>query len=94
MSALDGRADRLYAGLTARERAALVREAAYADREADWRIYATMPDSQAAKFNGYIALMNGVNALGPFAFLLADDVARSNTLLLVLTMLVLWGEDR
>lgn len=50
MSGLDGRMDRLYPDLSARERAILVLQAAYEDKEPDFHIRWTMPDSQVEEF--------------------------------------------
>jgi len=55
------RLDRLYPGLTAKERALLVLRAWKAEQEEDAQVRRTMPQSQARDFNHYIHLMNAAN---------------------------------
>jgi hypothetical protein len=62
----EGRINKLYPELTARERAVLVLRAWKRDEREDPRIRNLMPGWQEREFNRYIDLMNGVNALsGP-----------------------------
>jgi hypothetical protein len=95
MSNLDGRANRLYLGLTARERAILVLQAANDDRQPDHGIYAMMPDGQAAEFNSYMTQLRGINQrVGPYILVLAEEIAHSNTKAVLLGVLCSWGYDR
>ena len=55
------RLDRVYPGLTARERGLLVLRAYKAHDQADAQIYDTTPWAQAEEFNLYIRMMNAVN---------------------------------
>jgi hypothetical protein len=55
------RLDRLYPGLTAKERALLVLRAWKGDQEEDVQVRRTVPQSQAPDFNHYIHLMNAAN---------------------------------
>ncbi len=95
MSALDGRVERLYPALSARERAALVAQAANAESEADERVRSTMPGRQEAEFNAFMAQLRGVaHRLGPYAFVLAAEVAHASTQLLLLRVLGIWEDER
>ena len=62
----DGRIDRLYPALTAKERALLVLRAWKQDEEEDRRIRLTMPSAQINEFNLYIDLLNGACELTPY----------------------------
>ncbi len=62
----DGRIDRLYPALTAKERALLVLRAWKQDEEEDRRIRLTMPSAQINEFNLYIDLLNGARELTPY----------------------------
>jgi hypothetical protein len=85
----DGRVDRLYPALTARERAVLVLRAWKEGGEEDSLVRRTMPPYQAAEFNQYINLMNGVNELRPYVLalgLLVDQLGLRFTLLRTLDL--------
>jgi hypothetical protein len=62
----DGRLDKLYPALTAKERALLVLRAWKQDEDEDRRVRLTMPESQTREFNRCIDLMNGAHALMPY----------------------------
>ena len=62
----DGRIDRLYPALTAKERALLVLRAWKQDEKEDRGVRLTMPDSQISEFNRLIDLMNGCYLLTPY----------------------------
>ncbi len=86
-----GRLDRLYPGLTARERALLVLEAWKEGGEEDLQVRNTMPNSQVEEFNRYIALMNGCNQhLGPYLLLLSALVEQLSLKLGWLKTIQLW----
>ncbi len=88
MSALDGRTDRLYRGLTARERIVLILAAANEEREADYLIRSTVPDGQAGAFNRLLDQLHGVNSiLTPYLLVLEQEVAHAQTQLLMLSAL-------
>jgi len=59
----DGRLDKLYPALTAKERALMVLRAWKQDEEEDRRVRLTMPEGQIREFNRSIDLMNGAYAL-------------------------------
>ncbi len=61
MSLRESRIDKLYPGLTAKERAVLVLKGWKQDTEEDPLVRRTMPAEQAPEFNRLIDLMNGVN---------------------------------
>lgn len=95
MSGLDGRADRLYEGLSARERAILELEASKSDETPSALIRWTMPESQAVEFNGYMRQMRGVaRGVGAYSLVLEQEIANARLQLILLSTLVLWGEDR
>jgi len=60
----EGRMNKLYPELTARERAVLILRASKEDKTEDARVRMTMPEGQVREFNRYIDLMNGANGLG------------------------------
>jgi hypothetical protein len=61
----EGRINKLYPELTARERAVLVLRAWKEDAREDSRVRTTMPESQYREFDSYIDLMNGTHSLSP-----------------------------
>jgi hypothetical protein len=72
----DGRLDRLYPALTAKERAILVLRAWKEGGEEDPLVRRTMPSQQGPEFNDYIGLMNVVNGdLATYILLLHSVVA-------------------
>jgi len=66
----DGRLDKLYPALTAKERALLVLRAWKQDEEEDRRVRLTMPEGQIREFNRSIDLMNGAHSLTPYIYVL------------------------
>lgn len=95
MSGLDGRADRLYPGLSAHERVLLVIQAVREGRHPDSQIHTTMPDGQVGEFNRSMALLRGAaRVLPPFILMLEQDVRGLHAQLLLLSVLVLWAADR
>jgi hypothetical protein len=95
VSRLEGRADRLYLGLSAHERAVLVLQAVNADHAPDHRIYVTMPDSQAIEFNGYMAALRRITqCVGPYVLVLAEEISHVTTKVVLLGVLSSWGDDR
>ncbi len=66
MRLTDGRLDKLYPALSAKERALIVLRAWKQDEEEDRRIRLTMPPGQINEFNGYIDLLNGGCELTPY----------------------------
>ena len=66
MSGGDGRLNKLYPGLTAKERAVLVLKGWKQDTEEDPLVRRTMPAEQGAEFNLYIDLLNGACELSPY----------------------------
>jgi hypothetical protein len=89
MSGADGRLNRVYPALTAKERALLVLRAWKKGEEEDRMVRLTMPDRQASEFNRYIDLMNGVNELRPYVLalgLLVDQLGLRFTLLRTLDL--------
>ena len=66
MSGGDGRLNKLYPGLTAKERAVLVLKGWKQDTEEDPLVRRTMPVEQGAEFNIYIDLLNGACELSPY----------------------------
>ena len=66
MSGGDGRLNKLYPGLTAKERAVLVLKGWKQDTEEDPLVRRTMPAEQGAEFNLYIDLLNGACELAPY----------------------------
>ena len=91
MSARQGRLDRLYPGLTAKERAILVLQAWKRDEHEDPQVRLTMPDSQGAQFNYYIDLMNGVHDLTPYVIVVNQGVAKLGLKFAWLSTFDLWG---
>jgi hypothetical protein len=94
VSAQRGRADRLYPGLTARQRAKLVSKALNAGRRIDERIYRTMPRDQVSEFKEHMALVRCVDALFPYMLLLEQQVRNVEALLALLATLRQWSADR
>lgn len=73
MKVSSGRINRVYEGLTARERAVLVLRAWKKGEDEDLMVRLTMPGHQAREFNRLIDLMNAVNqSLGPLILLLHE----------------------
>ncbi len=66
MRITDGRIDKLYPALTAKERALMVLRAWKQDEEEDRRIRLTMPSGQSIEFNRYIDLLLGACELTPY----------------------------
>lgn len=91
MSGSDGRLNRVYPALTARERGVLVLRAWKQDRDEDPLVRRTMPPSQAAEFNRYIDLMNGVNELRPYVLALGLLVDQLGLRFALLRTLDLWA---
>jgi hypothetical protein len=91
MSASRGRLDKLYPGLTAKERAILVLQAWKRDEHEDPQVRLTMPDSQGAQFNYYIDLMNGVHDLTPYVIVVNQGVAQLGLKFAWLSTFDLWG---
>ncbi len=86
-----GRLDRLYPGLTARERALLVLQAWKEGAEEDPKVRSTMPSSQVDEYNRLIALMNGCNQhLGPYILVLSALVEQLSIKLGWLKTIELW----
>lgn len=95
MSALDGRADRLYPGLTARERVLLILQAVHEGRQPDWQLRSTMPDDQVSEFNRSMGVLRGAaQVLPPFILLLEQDVRALELRMALLSVLLLWAADR
>lgn len=95
MSALGSRTNHLYEGLTARERAILELEATKADERPTPLIRLMMPDSQTAEFNGYMRQLRVLSqVVGAYSLVLEREVGLVQSQLLLLSVLVLWGEDR
>ncbi len=95
MRALDGRVDRPFPTLTARERAVLIAEAVNEEREPYACIRSTMPRRQEAEFNVFMAQLRGVaHRLGPYASTIAAEVGHARTQLLLLRVLGRWDDDR
>jgi hypothetical protein len=89
MSGADGRLNKVYPGLTAKERALLVLRAWKEGGEEDSLVRRTMPPYQGAEFNRYIDLMTGVNELRPYVLALgtlADQLGLRFTLLRTLDL--------
>lgn len=91
MTARQGRLDRLYPCLTAKERAILVLQAWKRDEHEDPQVRLTMPESQGAEFNYYIDLMNGVHDLTPYVIVLHQQVAQLGLKFAWLSTFHLWG---
>lgn len=91
MSARQGRLDKLYAGLTARERAILVLQAWKRDEDEDPQVRLTMPESQGAEFNYCIDLMNGVHDLTPYVIVVHQQAAQLGLKFAWLSTFHLWG---
>lgn len=86
-----GRLDKLYPGLTARERALLVLQAWKEGTDEDPQVRKTMPSSQVDEYNRYIALMNGCNQhLAPYILLLSALVEQLSLKLGWLMTIRLW----
>ena len=86
-----GRLDKLYPGLTAKERALLVLQGWKEGSEEDPQVRSTMPNSQVDEFNRYIALMNGCNQhLGPYILVLNSLVEQLSIKLGWLKTIELW----
>ena len=66
MRLTEGRLDKLYPALSAKERALLVLRSWKKDEDEDRRVRLTMPDGQIAEFNRFIDLMNGAYLLTPY----------------------------
>lgn len=87
MSALDGRIDRLYPELSARERIGLILQSVNEEQERDSRIRGTMPNEQVGEFNRYLGQLRGVaRGLGPYALMLEQEVAHVRTQFLLLSV--------
>ncbi len=92
MSNADKRLDKLYPGLTARERATQVLLAFKEDRDEDPQVRRTMPRGQVPEFNQYIGLMNAVNGhFGLFISILGLLVGELDTRCGWLVTLMAWG---
>ena len=93
MTAKGGRLNKLYPGLTAKERAILVLRALKEDREEDpgWRW--TMPSEQVADFNRYIDLTRGTSYLSLYIALLEQQVDKLSVRFAWLATLGLWAID-
>ena len=86
------RLDRLYPGLTAKERALLVLRAWKADQEEDAQVRRTMPQSQAPDFNHFINLMNAANRdLGIYIVVLNGIANQLGSKSAWLASLQMWG---
>jgi hypothetical protein len=86
------RLDRLYPGLTAKERALLVLRAWKSDEEEDAQVRRTMPQSQARDFNHYIHLMNAANSgAGKYIVALNGIAGQLGLKSAWLASLQLWG---
>ena len=66
MRLTDGRLDKLYPALTAKERALMVLRSWKQDEDEDRRVRLTMPEGQVSEFNRFIDLMNGAYLLTPY----------------------------
>ena len=65
------RLDKLFGGLSARERGVLALRSMKEGTDDDPQIKHSMPDSQVCAYNRLVALMNGVNSdLGPYVLLI------------------------
>ncbi len=88
------RLDKVYHGLSARERALLVLQAWKEDREEDRLVRSTIPDRQVSEFNRYIELMNGANhRLGPYLVVLAAFVEQISIKYGWYCAMRVWGAD-
>lgn len=94
MSLRESRIDKLFPALTAKERAGLVLKGWKQDTEEDPLVRRTMPAEQAAEFNRYIGLMNGVNVrLATYILHLRALVSQLGTKSGWLASLHVWGID-
>jgi hypothetical protein len=88
------RLDRLYPGLTARERGVLVLRAYKAGEKPDPQIYHSTPDAQAHAFNRYIHLMNCVNTeLATVLFIIREQIAKTDLKYAWFMTLAIWGME-
>lgn len=94
MTARDGRLNKLYPALTARERALLILRAWKNGQDEDPQVRSAMPDAQVREFNRYIGLMNGVNVrLATYIIHLSAVVRQLGTKSGWLASLQVWGVD-
>ncbi len=91
MRITDGRIDKLYPVLTAKERALLVLRAWKQDEEEDRRVRLTMPDSQISEFNRLLDLMNGCYLFTPYIGALGLVIGQLSLRYGWLLMLDLWA---
>jgi hypothetical protein len=91
MTGADGRLNKMYRGLTAKERAILVLSAWKQDKGEDPLVRWTMPPHQFDEFNRYIGLMNGVNRLVSYALGLGMLVDQLGLRFALLRTLDLWA---
>ena len=90
----EGRINKLYPALTAKERAILVLRAWKEDADEDPLVRLTMPAAQVSEFNRVIGLMNGANChLGVYMVVLRTAVSTLSAKLGWLLSLHLWGMD-
>lgn len=95
MSGLDGRLDRLFPMLTARERAILLIQAANGERDPDARVRSTAPASQAVELDRRMARLRSLaRYVGPYAFALGAEVEHTLTLCVLLRVLRIWDDER
>lgn len=88
----DGRLDRLYPALSAKERALLILQCVKEQREEDPRIRNTMPWQQGREVNRLIGLMNACNVeLACAIFILKEQVQQLDIKCAWLRSLHLWG---
>ncbi|MDO8615030.1 MAG: hypothetical protein Q7T33_04770 [Dehalococcoidia bacterium] len=88
------RLNKVYPGLSARERALLVLQAWKEDTEEDRLVRSTIPDRQVSEFNRYIDLMNGANRrLGPYLVILAAFVEQIDIRYGWYCAMRVWGAD-
>lgn len=88
------RSGKLFAALTAKERALAALRAWKAGGEEDRLVRETTPNSQIAEFTELIEIMNGVNErLGPYILLLRATVDKLGLIVGWLATIDLWGNQ-